>query len=486
MRSRLRRSIVALAMLVLALAFGAAPSTRLVAAEEDKGVVAGLLSKALSSDSSSVSIGSVDGALSSDVTIRNIVLADANGPWLKLDVVHLVWNRLALFQRRLDVDTLAIGKLEILRKPLPSGKPAASEGPILPELPLKVIIKSFKAEQIVLGEPLIGVAATLGASGKATLGPPSEGLDLTLSAKRLDAGGAFDVRLAFVPQTSHLSVSAKFDEPPGGLVSKLADLPGDAPVHLVLDGDGPLDAFGAKLQFAAGPEIGANGELHLARQGAGRRLTSALKARIAGLLPPVVADVFAGETDLDANLGLADDGAIAIDKFQLASQTVRLDVTGGLDAQRQAAISLHAKSLPGAPRVESFALDVEGKGPLDALALDIACQSRGAEFDGGKLGAFEAKFLARPSGRFGDPATKIAVDGEAKISGLKLADPAYDDAFGPTATLHFGGDATTDGIVKNATLDWTTERPRDHRRGRSLPFRPSGRARAQGRVRRPD
>ena len=69
---------------------------------EDKGVLANLISKALSSKTTKVSIGAVDGALSSDATIRDIVLADDDGPWLKVDKARLVWRRLALIQGRLE------------------------------------------------------------------------------------------------------------------------------------------------------------------------------------------------------------------------------------------------------------------------------------------------------------------------------------------------------------------------------------------------
>ena len=70
------------------------------AAESDKGVIADLISRALSSPSMSISIGAVDGVLSSDATISDIVLSDRQGPWLKVDKVRLVWNRLALLSRR--------------------------------------------------------------------------------------------------------------------------------------------------------------------------------------------------------------------------------------------------------------------------------------------------------------------------------------------------------------------------------------------------
>jgi len=124
------------------------------AAEEDKGVLANLISRALSSPSMNVSIGAVNGVLSSDASISDIVLSDRNGPWLKVDKVRLVWNRLALFSRRLEVDQLTIGHMEFLRRPLPAETPPPDNGaaqPILPELPVKVLIKQFGVQELSLG-----------------------------------------------------------------------------------------------------------------------------------------------------------------------------------------------------------------------------------------------------------------------------------------------------------------------------------------------
>ena len=131
---------------------------------------------------------------------------------------------------------------------------------ILPELPVKVIVKQFAVQELSIGEPVVGAAARLAIAGKATLGPPSEGLDLSLSAERLDAPGALTVLLAFVPATSLLTLNVDSAEPAGGLFAHFAKLPGLPPVKLAFDGAGPLDAFKAKLDFTAGPDIWANGQ----------------------------------------------------------------------------------------------------------------------------------------------------------------------------------------------------------------------------------
>ena len=135
------------------------------------GLLADLISKALSTDGSQVSIGAVDGALSSDATIRDIVISDRDGPWLRLDRARLVWTRSALLLRRLEVNRLEIGKLEILRKPVPEpgAPPPADNSPILPELPLKVIVEAFQLGELALGPTVIGAPARLSATGAARL-----------------------------------------------------------------------------------------------------------------------------------------------------------------------------------------------------------------------------------------------------------------------------------------------------------------------------
>ena len=141
MMQRLLPQFRLMALLVALIALG----SQARATEADKGMLANLLSRALSSETTSVSIGAVDGVLSSDASISDIVLSDRDGPWLKIDKVRLIWNRLALFSRRLEVDQLTIGHMQVLRRPLGPETPPPNGGPgsILPELPLKVIVKQF-------------------------------------------------------------------------------------------------------------------------------------------------------------------------------------------------------------------------------------------------------------------------------------------------------------------------------------------------------
>src|SRR5919112_2161013 len=115
----MRRFLVpALALIAAAILLAFTLQTR--SAEEDKGVLASLISRALSTPTTRVSIGAVDGALSSDATIRDITISDRDGIWFRLDRARIVWRRLALLSKRLEIDKLEIGRMEVLRKPIPA------------------------------------------------------------------------------------------------------------------------------------------------------------------------------------------------------------------------------------------------------------------------------------------------------------------------------------------------------------------------------
>ncbi|MBN9456458.1 MAG: translocation/assembly module TamB domain-containing protein [Bosea sp.] len=431
-------------------------------AQTDRGIVADLISKALSSDTSQVSIGEVNGALSSDVEIRDIVLSDRDGAWLRLDRLRLVWTRSALLLRRLDVDRLEIGKLEILRRPArqPTGTAPPSDGPILPELPLKVILRAFQLNELVLGEPVIGVAARLGATGAARLGPPNEGLDLKFEARRLDMGGTFNVDLSFVPESTRLRLAAKLDEPAGGLISKAAGLPGEPPVKLDLNGDGPLDSFRSNLTFTAGPTIGAEGSATVDRTGSERQLALALDARIEGLMPAPAAPVFAGSTKLDGTVGFADDGGIDIRNLALVSALARLDVLGRYNPDKTLDLHVTAASRPNAggrtvasgTEIGKLAFDATIRGPVAGPTVAARLDAQDARLPIGQFGKVGLTFNATPSGSIGDAGTRIVLTSDGEATGIALADKALARAVGDKVTFTLRGTGNDDATADFETL----------------------------------
>ncbi|KFC69577.1 Hypothetical protein precursor [Bosea sp. LC85] len=433
MRNRLTLS--RLAHLALLLVVGLVVSARFGGfaqnAQSDRGVLADLISRALSTPNSQVSIGAVDGALTSDATIRDVVLSDRDGAWLRVDRVRLIWTRTALLLGRLEVDRLEIGKLEILRKPIadPAAAPT-SDQPLLPELPVKVNITAFQLGELSLGAPIIGVPARLGATGAASLGAPSEGLLLRLEARRLDAPGEYTLRLGFVPQTTRLQIAGKVDEPQGGLIARVANLPDQPPVKLDLNGDGPLDAFRSTLTFTAGPTIGAQGSAVLSRVGNGRDLALALDARIEGLMPAPAAPIFAGSTRLDGTVGFVDDGAVDLRNIALVSALARLDVAGRYGADKNLDIRVTAAAVPNAngrtvaagSEIGKLALDATINGPVNGPRVVASLDAQDARLPTGRLGKLVARFTATPNGPIGNADTRIALVSDGEATGVALAD----------------------------------------------------------------
>lgn len=435
-------------------------------AQEDQGVLAGFISKVLSTPTSRVTIGAVEGPLSSDAMIRDVAVADAEGVYLKIDTIRLVWRRVALFSRRLEIHNLEIGRIEFLRKP--ARDPAAAtpdqpnNDPILPELPLKVEIGKFAIGELVLGEPVIGVAARFSASGNASLGPPAEGLNSALEIRRLDAPGVTSLKLAFAPATEQLDLTLVHDEPAGGIAARLANLPGLPPVKLELTGAGRLDDWRARVAFGAGPGTDANGEARLLREGGLRRLGLDLTARIESLLPPTVGAVFSGTTSLKGSIVFEDNGGYGIESFRLGSDLAELTIAGRLSADQVLDVTANARALPNAGgatrRGESslgqLVFNATAKGPVARPTVNGRLEARDLSSPQLKLGVLTAAISAQPAAE--DARQRYGVAAEGRAEGLSLTDKGLSEALGDRVVVNLRALIDADSIAEVSDLSATT------------------------------
>ena len=430
--------LLLLAVVVLAAGFG---GTMRAQNADDQGVLAGFVSRLLSTPSSRVSIGSVEGALSSDAVIRNVSVADDAGVYLTIDRVRLVWRRSALLQRRIEIERLDVGRINLIRRPA-AVQGNAEPGPILPELPLSLQVGRMQVDEFVLGEPVIGVAVRLSASGSASLGSPSEGLRAVLALRRLDQPGRSDLTLSFVPQGERLTIALVHDEPPGGIVARLAAIPGLPPVLLDLKGDGVLDDWRATLAFTGGPDLGADGVARLLRQGNQRALTLDLKARLVPLLPPVLVPIFAGVATLTGDVGFRDGGAIDLRNVRLTAPLARLDIAGTVDRDRNLDITARAAAVPntgggtgaatvlGAGKLDNLSFDGSVRGPVDAPTVRGALQMSGLRNTDFELASMTARLAMTPQA-----SGPTALEMEATVAGFVPTESALAAAIGPDVSI---------------------------------------------------
>ncbi len=237
-----------------------------------------LISKALSSDTSQVSIGQVNGALSSDVEIRDIAAlarprdgvlgsgSDRNpprpgraAPWLLL--------------RRPEVDRQLRDRQArdpAQAGPATGGQRPPSNEPILPELPLKVILRAFQLNELALSQPVIGVAARFGATGAARPRPAERGARPQIETR----GGSTWAEPSMSTCPSYRRTAAAQAASSTSLRAtdlKVAGLPGEPPSSST----SPATARStpsARTSLTAGPTIGAERSATLARAGVERQL----------------------------------------------------------------------------------------------------------------------------------------------------------------------------------------------------------------------
>ncbi|MBB4039694.1 translocation and assembly module TamB [Microvirga flocculans] len=424
-------------------------------AQSDQSVLASLISRLLSTPATRVSIGSIEGALSSNAVIRDVRIADRNGVWLSLDRASLVWSRTALLRGRLQVDELTVDRLDIARRPLPAEEDAPiSDEPILPDLPVKVVVNRFALQELILGEPVIGTSARLSAQGSAELGDPSEGLRLAFAARRLDAPGRLSIDLDYVPQTNRLALDLKHQEPEGGIAARLMNLPGLPPVDLSLAGQGPLSDFAARLDFSAGATIGAAGTTTIRRANAAYDLNVDLAARIEGLLPAPAAPVFRGTTQLVGRVTVGDDGNVRFQPVRIASNVARFELAGTMSPGQVLDLTLTARALPtdgaktraGEAEIARLNFDGTVQGPLTAPRIHGSLDAAEVRLPQGSLDALSARVAMSPAEDVSLP-DRFSFSIDADASGIRPADRALARAIGTTLTVASRGMIDRDGVA---------------------------------------
>jgi translocation and assembly module TamB len=201
-------------------------------------MLADFVSRAASSENMKLEIGAIEGPLSAHPMLRDISLADKNGVWAKIDHVEMDWSRLPLASLRIDIDRIVIGRVDMLRRPIPA--PARKAGDdVAPDLPIRFRLGAFQFDTLALAAPVLGEPATLTLTGSADAGASSNGAKATLSARRIDAPGAVNLEVAISPSPNRVSLALSAHEPAGGLIARLAQLPDLPPIDISLNGEGP-------------------------------------------------------------------------------------------------------------------------------------------------------------------------------------------------------------------------------------------------------
>ena len=304
------------------------------AQESDKDFLTRTIQDALSGAGRTVSIDGFQGALSSAATFKQMTISDADGVWLTLTDVSLIWTRTALLRGRLEVDKLTAKQLDIPRLPKAEETVALPEAEAipfsLPDLPVSVAIADFAVEQINLGAPLLGKKVQLSIKAKARLTDDVGTVDFV--AKRTDGKqGEFQIKANLARTDNVLELLLNLKEQKEGIAARLLDLPGQPAVDMRVEGSGPLDAFVTDVKIATDGQERLAGDITIGAQTPrrasatpDRRIQANIGGDITALLAPRYRAFFGTDVRLKIDTLIESNGAVEVSDFAITAQAADL------------------------------------------------------------------------------------------------------------------------------------------------------------------
>ena len=416
-----------------------------------------------------VRIAGLGGTFPAAIDIASLELSDPKGVWMRAEQVSLHWSPLALLAWRMHIERLDVGAAYVARKPVstPATSGQKSGSSSLPAID----IDRMGVGTLVLEPAAAGLAARL--SVRANLHYRSmKDARGSLIARRTNGTGDYEATFALARATT--SARLKLEEPAGGPLEHLVDLPDLGALSVMASVAGPQNAERLQLDAHAGAlSASASDTLDLAGRAADlsysvsspamspkpgiawRRV--ALRGRWVG---PVAAPHATGVLDLEglqmsngAQLGslqanLAADGRLltlraTADGIMLAGSQPKLLQDSPLNLNATLHLDAHGRPLALTMTHRLFDLDVQA----------VTLGSRSATFD---LQLHDLKPLAtlyhqdirgtmRLSGKVGEQGpttTTLDVTGTGDLAGSSVASRLL----GADARLHVAGTMTTANV----------------------------------------
>lgn len=436
-----------LGVLVIGILVAAVAAFALIQTAPGKRMLAEFASRMASRDGLTVSISDLSGFVPSAMQVGRVDLADAGGRFASVEGLDLAWRPLALLSGRIDIARLAADRIALDRRPvLPPAAPAPpGSGTSIPML--RVVLGSLRVDEIVLGEPVAGMPATLSLDASARLVDPAEGLDLDFALARLDQPGTVRGSARYAPGDGKpsLSLDITASEPAGGLVARLARLEGLPPLSLTVKGDAPLDDWNGTLALDAGPSGRLSGTGAVRSTENGRRISLDLGGTVEGLVPAVARPLFNGQSELIGSVVAGNDGRIAIEGLNLTAAGFGLALLGSLDpAAKTADITFdlvggaaeHFATLAPGIGWTGWRLNARLAGPFALPAVDASLTADGLSGRGYGVGKLNLAVKGTPAG----DRLALAVSGSA--DGLSSDQPQVAAALGASARFQATGSAS--------------------------------------------
>ena len=434
----------------------------------DRGFLQGLIEDNLSGAGREVRIAGFEGALSSEATLDELTIADADGVWLTVRDATLNWSRLALLRGRLEVTSLTAEEILLPRLPQAEDEldvpDAEASGFSLPDLPVAINVEEVSVGRVFLGAPVLGEDVELSLSGSAQLagGAGSAVLDVGRLDRDTDA---IELAVSYANDSRVLGVDFAATEDEGGIVSALMGIPGAPSLSLTVEGEAPLSDFTARIALDTDGARRLGGTVTVeapapAEGEADAPLSFAADVRgdIAPIFAPEYRDFFGTEMALVVRGSQPANGGLGIETLSLTAAALTLDGSLQLGADGWPE-NFDLTGRLAAPDGTPVLLPLGGD-PTEVADIDLSLAYDLSEGEQWRLSlvaqGIEQRDLSLETASLqgggtisrGDIGTPGQVDGSVgmRVAGLALADPDLAGAV---------GDALTGDIV----FDWSEGAP---------------------------
>ncbi|MCR6671682.1 MAG: translocation/assembly module TamB domain-containing protein [Devosia ginsengisoli] len=298
--------------------------------EEQKDWLTSFVQDRLSTPERQIRLSNIDGALGSDVSIREITISDAEGIWLRVNNARLNWNQAALFTGRLEVRSLAADSIEYIRNAVPVEgavdlpSPEAGGGFQVPELPVAVILEQLSVPRVTFGAGVFGLGSEISLDGAMTL--DGGNLDANLAIVRLDGpGGTLDLDVVFRNDDDSIELGLALVEPENGVIANLLNIENRPAVTLTINGSGPVRDLRTDLTLQANGQTALSGVAVVNQQAEGVAVAADLHGPLATLIAEPYRPFFGAETALVANALIRTEGGISVTGLRLTGGQLSLD-----------------------------------------------------------------------------------------------------------------------------------------------------------------
>lgn len=415
---------------------------------------AALVGRAASTPDIRVEIDGLAGLPPLRLEARGLRLADGDGVWLDLDRAEIAWSPLALLRREVRIDRVIADRLHLFRLPAGSdaAEPAAPALPSVPDLPVRLTLDRLAVAEIVLDAAVLGEPAVFALEAHAALGAPAEGLRAALALTRRDgADGRIAFDLEYRPADRWLAVDLDIAEPEGGLIARLADLPGLPPVELQGRASGPVEDWRLDLRGAAGPGLGLVADIALAAEAEGLRLTGDGRAELTALLPeearPWIGDGIGWRLEMLLRAATRAD----LDRLALTARGGELTAQGSLAADALD-LTVGVALAPVLPDLSwtTARLDGQASGSPARPSLSARVTVEELSAPGARVGRLALSATAVPTAPLTEAGAAVDLTADLTAAGLATGVPGLDALLGPESRADLAARIGLDGAV---TLD---------------------------------